>query len=64
MCLLPETTVYSSEFLNNALSKLALRTVDLLRQVGPSNEAEVEGNALGDVVQFGECHEYYNYRRN
>lgn len=53
VCLLPETTIYSTGFLNNALSKVSLCATDLLRQVGPINETVVEGNALSDIVQFG-----------
>ena len=53
VCLLPETTIYSPGFLNDALSKVSLSAGDLLRKVGPMDETDIEGNALGDVVQYG-----------
>ena len=53
VCLLPETTIFSPGFLNLALSKVSLCAGDLLLQVGAMDETDVEGSALGDVIQFG-----------
>ena len=53
VCLLPETTIYSPEFLNGALTKVSQSTLDLVLRVGPLNQSKVDGNALDDVIQFG-----------
>ena len=53
VCLLPENTIFSPGFLNIALSKVSLCAGDLLLQVEAMDETEVEGSAIGDVIQFG-----------
>ncbi|KAK4015632.1 hypothetical protein OUZ56_030607 [Daphnia magna] len=52
VCVLPETAIFSPGFLNNALLKVSFCAGDLLRQVGKLDETDVEGNALGDTIQF------------
>ncbi|EFX69271.1 hypothetical protein DAPPUDRAFT_228726, partial [Daphnia pulex] len=52
VCLLPETSIFSPGFLNIALSKVSLCAGELLLRVGEMDETDVEGSALGDVIQF------------
>lgn len=53
VCVLPETALFSPGFLNNALLKVSFCAGDLLRQAAKLDETDVEGNALGDTIQFG-----------
>jgi hypothetical protein len=62
VCLLPETSIFSPGFLNIALSKVSLCAGELLLRVGEMDETDVEGSALGDVIQFGTLsRQYFTY---
>ena len=62
VCLLPETAIFSSGFLNIALSKVSLCAGELLLRVGEMDETDAEGSAMGDVIQYGTLSsQYFTY---